>query len=98
MNIFAFIRDATGRNKSIYQLDKETMIIPVEKISDYKVMAYYVRLAAMVEEAMDTGFARKCDNWESWHGKRCSGYCEVKEQCEAMMINAVKAEYAMSNK
>ena len=35
-------------------------------------------------EAFETGYARKCNEWESWDRKRCESYCEVVDACKLM--------------
>ena len=37
-----------------------------------------------VDEAFKTGWIRRCNDWESWNGRRCKGYCEVAAACTEM--------------
>jgi hypothetical protein len=67
-------------------IDKNIYIIPVRRLDDEKVLAFYDNLKAEVEQAFKDKWARKCNAWECWDGRRCDGYCEVAEACKAMEI------------
>ena len=51
---------------------------------DSTIIAYYDQLTKEVNDAFITKYARKCDDWESWNGRRCNGYCEVAQACKEM--------------
>jgi len=63
---------------------KNIYIIPVKRLLNNDVLAYYKNLSDEVLEAFRTGYARKCDIWESWGRKRCEGFCEIVEDCKSM--------------
>ena len=59
-------------------------LIPISRLPDSEVLEYYAQLQKEVDEAFRTGWARKCDSWESWGFRRCEGYCEISGPCKAM--------------
>lgn len=84
MEIQAIPRDggtyvAKGRG-----VEDNLYIIPVPRITDKSAINFYDYLQKEVDEAFHNGYCRKCNEWESWEGRRCNGYCEVSEQCKAM--------------
>lgn len=70
-------------------IDKNIYIIPVKRLDDEKVLGFYDNLKAEVDQAFKDGFARKCNAWECWDGRRCSGFCEVAEACKKMDVREV---------
>lgn len=84
IRVQAIIRDgglyiAQGRG-----IESNLMLIPIKKLQNYEVMSYYENLSIEVGFAFE-GHSRKCNNWESWDGRRCNEkYCEVKEACNKM--------------
>lgn len=84
MQIQAIPRDGgtyIAKNRGI---EKNLYIIPVKKVDNFKVNSFYDTLQREVEIGFETGFARKCNDWESWENRRCDGYCEVSEDCKSM--------------
>jgi len=73
-----------AKNRSI---EKNIYIIPIKHLNNLNVLNYYDELRHEVDEAFRTGRVRKCNDWESWSGRRCDGYCEVAEACKAMKPN-----------
>jgi len=65
-------------------IEKELYVIPIPRMDDEEVLQYYRNLQAEVDEAFETGWIRKCNNWESWNGRRCDGWCDVAEACKQM--------------
>ena len=49
-----------------------------------KVLDFYDKLQAEVDEAFKIGWIRQCNAWESWNGRRCKGYCEIAAVCVEM--------------
>lgn len=72
-----YIAKSRGIIKNLY-------IIPIKRLPDNDVLAFYDILSKEVEKAFETGYARKCNKWESWESRRCDGYCEVAEACKKM--------------
>jgi hypothetical protein len=84
MQIQAIPRDggtyiAQGRG-----IDKNLYLIDVPFMPDSECLDYYRDLQGEVDTAFETGFVRKCNDFESWQGRRCNGYCEVSEACKKM--------------
>jgi hypothetical protein len=70
-------------------IDKNLYIIPVKRLPNNDVLEFYRTLANEVNEAFRTGYARKCNMWESWERRRCDGgYCEVIDACKQMSEKA----------
>ena len=65
-------------------VDKNIYIIPINRLPDQQVLAFYHYLAKEVEDAFNTGYSRWCNTWESWDCRRCRGFCEVSEACQEM--------------
>ena len=65
-------------------VDKNLYIIPIKILPDDEVLSFYNSLSLEVAEAFETGRIRKCNEWESWEGRRCEGFCEVAEFCKEM--------------
>lgn len=65
-------------------IDKNLYIISIKRLLNTDVLAYYKQLSDEVLEAFKTGYARKCNLWESWDRRRCEGFCEVVEDCKSM--------------
>jgi hypothetical protein len=84
LQLSVYVRDggtaiayARGINKNLY-------LIPIPFMPDASVNSYYANLRDKVAHTFATDYAPKCGAWESWDGKRCDGWCEVKEACERM--------------
>lgn len=70
-------------------IDRNLYIIPIKRLLNADVLNFYRVLAEEVKQAFATGYARKCDEWESWERRRCEGgFCEVVEQCKEMSAKA----------
>jgi len=53
----------------------------VNGISKHWVDRYLRRKKEMLFEALEKDYAPLCRKRERWFGKKCTEYCEVKEQC-----------------
>jgi hypothetical protein len=84
MQIMAIPRDGNTYIAKSRGIDKNLYLIPVPFMSDTEVLVFYHNLQAQVDTAFAAGYVNKCNSWESWEGRKCNGYCEVAEQCEAM--------------
>ena len=78
------VRDGNTYIAKSRGIDQELYIIPVPRLDDNFVIDFYRGLQAEVDEAFETGWVRKCNEWESWEGRRCNGWCDVAEQCQLM--------------
>ena len=65
-------------------IDKNFYIIPIKRLPNKEVLDFYKKLAEEVNEAFKTGYARICNSWETWSGKRCEKYCPVRTECIEM--------------
>jgi len=62
-----------------------TDMIPVKRLPDKEVIAYYDHLNNELIVAMETGIVRKCNAFESWDGRRCTvQWCENYWACQDM--------------
>lgn len=82
MQIQAIVRDGGTYIAQSRGIDKNVYIIPVAKMYDKDVLSYYDTLSKEVKLAFNTERVRKCNEWESWGGRKCNGYCDVKQKCE----------------
>lgn len=58
-------------------------MIPVRRLPDSEVLIFYAILQTEVNEAFKTGWARRCNAFESWEGRRCKvDQCEVYWHCQ----------------
>ena len=84
MQIQAIPRDGgtyVAKNRGI---DKNLYMIPIKRLPNKEVLDFYKTLSDEVNEAFKTGYARQCNSWESWDGRRCEAFCEVKTECGKM--------------
>lgn len=84
MQIQAIPRDGNTYVAKNYGITKSLYLIPIKRLPNKEVLDFYKLLADEVNEAFKTGYARECNNWEAWDGKRCSDFCEVKDACLEM--------------
>ena len=62
-------------------IDKNLYMIPVKRLSNKFVLEFYKILSDQVNAAFKTGYIRQCNSWESWEGRRCTDWCEVRSEC-----------------
>lgn len=82
--VAAIVRDGgtyIAKNRGI---TKNLYLIEIPNMDDNQVNEYYNGLQTQTNSAMGVAYIRKCDAWESWDGRRCDGYCEVKIYCDKM--------------
>lgn len=84
MEVYAIVRDGNTHIAKSRGIEKPTYVVPVPYLTNKEVLDFYDNLAAAVEQAYQTGWAPKCNAWESWDGRRCSGYCDVSDACARM--------------
>lgn len=66
-------------------IERNLYIIPVKRLPNKEVLDFYRNLANEVQQGFADNYARLCNQWESWEGRRCEGgYCEVSEACKEM--------------
>ena len=84
MKIQATVRDGGLQVATQRGLDRNIYLILVPRMQDEDVKNYFETKAAALHEALYTGYASKCNDEETWSGKRCSNYCEVAKACQTM--------------
>lgn len=84
MRIQAIPRDGNTKNARLNGIERLIYMIDIARIDDDRVLAYYDKLAGEVDQAFKNGTIRKCEDWECWGGRRCDGFCEVREACDRM--------------
>ena len=84
MNVFSLPRDGSTHIAKYRCIDKNIYTIPIKHINDNIVLEYYKVKQESVDFAFEHDKIEKCNNYESWNGRRCDGYCEVSEQCKEM--------------
>ena len=71
-----FIAENRGVMKNIY-------LIPVKRLDDEKVGAYFVTKASNLLNALNRKeLPPPCNDQENWEGNRCKSYCNVWEWCD----------------
>jgi len=65
-------------------IESNLYMIPVSILADRLVRLFYINLQTEIDLAFRNNHIRLCNSWESWEGRRCSGYCEVSDYCKQM--------------
>lgn len=86
MRLQVIVRDGGTRVAKNRGLERNLYMIDVPMLSDSEVIKFYDELQAEVDGGFDTGYVRRCNDWEAWDGRRCKGSCEVAEACQQMDI------------
>ena len=82
MFIQALCRDSNLRTAAERGIDKAVYIIPINKISDCWLLRYFGKKASMLRAALRTKtMPPPCSVKETWHGRKCLEFCEVREKC-----------------
>ncbi|GAH73972.1 unnamed protein product, partial [marine sediment metagenome] len=84
MKIQATVRDGGIQAATQRGLDRNIYLIPVPRMQDEDVKNYFETKAAALHEALHTGYAPKCNDEETWSGRRCAGWCDVADVCKGM--------------
>ena len=84
MMIEAIVRDGGTASAYSRKINKRLYLIPVKRLDNDEVLEYYRKLNDEIMEAFKTGYARQCNNWESWDRKRCEGFCDTRDACITM--------------
>ena len=78
-------RDTGLRIASERGITKPLYLIPINPISNHWLKRYMEAKAKRLQQAIETGVVpKKCSQRETWHGKKCEGYCAVSAQCKAI--------------
>ena len=84
IRIQALVRDGGTYMAKSRGIMENMYIIPVPILDINYVLNFYRILDYEVKQAFEGNY-RKCDDWESWDGRRCNGYCEVSDQCKQLL-------------
>ena len=82
MYIQALCRDSNLRTASERGITKQIYIIPIHRISDHWLKSYFSRKSSLLKQALrKKELPPPCSVKETWHGKKCLEYCDVREHC-----------------
>jgi hypothetical protein len=66
-------------------VEQNGVLIPINRISDHWIKRYMATKAAALHKALDTGeLPPPCKPRQTWHGKKCEKYCNVRETCKSL--------------
>ena len=93
MFIQAMCRDNSLRTATERGVTKAVYIIPINRISDRWLVRYFGKKAEMLQQAIkDKRLPLPCSMKETWEGRKCLEYCEVREHCPHAQELAVLKE------
>lgn len=84
MFIEALARDGNTWIASKRGINQNAVIIPVRRLPDEEVRAYLQVKHDALMKALETGVLPPlCNEQETWQGRKCEAYCNVREACKA---------------
>lgn len=90
MVIQALCRDSGLRIAAERGITESVYLIPIHKISDHWLTQYIKAKAHRLEKALHTQEVPSlCSAKETWHGRKCNGYCPVAEQCKSLQKQSI---------
>lgn len=82
MYIQALCRDSNLRTASERGITKQIYLIPIHRISDHWLKRYFGKKAKLLRQALrNKELPPPCSVKETWQGKKCLEYCDVREHC-----------------
>ncbi len=82
MFIQALCRDSNLRTAAERGVTKQIYVIPIHRISDHWLKRYFEKKAKLLRQALKSKeLPPPCSYRETWNGKKCLEYCEVREHC-----------------
>lgn len=85
MAIECLVRDGNTFIAQSRGIDFNGRLVPINRISDHWIRRYMTAKARQLHEALKTGeIPPKCSWRETWGGKKCKRYCNVREICGAI--------------
>lgn len=84
MYIQMLVRDYSLKTAGERGITRPTYLVKVNRISDYWLRLWLKAKAKKLQAAMTTGITSPCTARETWHGRKCEGYCPVAEHCKAL--------------
>lgn len=82
MQVQITVRDGGLIAANSYGITENMYLLPVRMYPDDEVKMYFDTKAQALAQALEQGsWDKLCSSHESWNGKRCTGYCEVRAWC-----------------
>ena len=82
MCIQAMCRDSSLRTASERGITGQVYVIPIYRISDHWLRLYFGKKAQLLRKALKSReLPPPCSPKETWNGRKCLDYCEVRENC-----------------
>lgn len=76
------IRDASTMTSRDRGIDRNIYFVDIPFIDDDIIIKYYTEKRDQLLEALESGSQpQKCSVLETWEGKKCESYCEVRNLC-----------------
>ena len=83
----AICRDGNTFMATSRGVEQNGTLIPLNRISDHWISAYMGTKSQRLLQALNTGMLPPtCKNRESWSGRKCQKYCNVREQCKEGVV------------
>lgn len=82
MVIEALARDGGTFIARSRAVEQNGILIPVNRISDRWIRRYLAAKSSALQHALETGeVPPPCKPRETWHGRKCKDYCDVRSHC-----------------
>lgn len=81
MAVQTISRDGGLMISALRGLKEKAPLIPINGVSKHWIDRFFRKKRAMLFEALEKDYSPLCRRRERWLGKKCDGYCEVKEEC-----------------
>lgn len=76
------IRDASTMSSRDRGIDRNIYFVDIPFIDDEIIVEYFTRKRDALVKALNEGqLPEKCSSEETWEGKKCESYCEVRHLC-----------------
>lgn len=85
IQIEALVRDGGTYIAKSRGIENNIYLIPINRISDHWIKKYFEMKWNALKHALETGeIPPKCSKRETWGGRKCDGYCDVADKCQAI--------------
>lgn len=84
MRIQAIVRDGGTMVAQNWGVEKRVYLIPIPRLPDDQVREYFDTKKNNLLAAIEKGDWEKCDDKDTWQGRKCQSYCNVREFCKYM--------------
>jgi len=76
------VRDAGTMSALSRGVDKNIYFVDIPFVDNDKIVSYFTdKRDALLKHLEDKTIPRRCNDEESWQGKKCEKYCEVRTLC-----------------